>query len=319
MLDQILQNQSDKIEVDIYYNGSLVNPTSIKIKQLINPNGTVLGTELVVTQGSTTGRYYYTVPASYTTILGVYVADWEFIINGITYKHSQQFEVVSSIRSGYIVPQELRDGSLLDLNVTDYPNATLQKYIDKSTSMIDAYLGDSINYSNYIENIRCVIDKVHNGLHIQLKHKPIISLTSVVITTTPSNTINLDVDEIRINNNAGYLEYLYDATIPNYTICITDWASSDIIPVATVNYTAGYSTVPDQVKKAAITLCEQLIREFKDNDKSLSGFTIGKYTERYTDSKGKKGRGEIGSDEVLQLLKKYRQPNQNIGLCGPLG
>ena len=89
MMDQILQNTSDKIEVDIYFNNVLTAPSTIKIRQITDPDGSVILTDVAVTAGDTTGRYYYTVPQAYTATLGVYTAIWQFVIDGTTYEHTQ--------------------------------------------------------------------------------------------------------------------------------------------------------------------------------------------------------------------------------------
>ena len=324
MMDQILQNTSDKIEVDIYYNNVLTNPTSIKIRQITDPNGSVILSNLTVTAGSTTGRYYYTVAAAYTATLGIYTAIWQFVIDGTTYEHTQYYEVVTSIRSGYTTPYEVRTSTTYEkITSTSPTDAVLQKYIDRSTLIIDSYLNGSINYAIYSEKRRCVLDKVHNGIHVQLAHRPIVSLTSVQLDQGPSNTIDLDVDYIRINNEAGYLEYFSDISVPTLRICTFDPLASQIIPVATVVYTAGYVTVPDAVRTAAIMIVEELYKETNGDDKQLARFTIDQITEQYTTSKGDEDAinqlGLKGTRSILKLLNPYRQTFGRFPFAGPLG
>ena len=324
MLDQILQSTSDKIEVDIYYNNVLTNPTSIIIRQIQNPNGDVILTNVTPTAGTTTGRYYYTLAAIKTATLGVYTAIWRFVISGETYEHTQYFEVVSSLRQGYIVPYEVRQKTLYDeITDTSPTDAVLQRYIDRSTEIIDTYLGSSINYAIYSEKRRCVLDKIHNGIHVQLTHKPIVSLTSIQLMQGPTNTLDLDVDYIRINKNAAYLEYFQDIATPTLRICIFDPSATQIIPVATVVYTAGYVTVPDKVKTAAIMIVEQLYKETKGEDIRLSRFTIDNITEAYKTSKSEEDAiTELGlkdSRTIIKLLRPYCQPFKRAGFAGPLG
>ena len=324
MLDQILQNTADKIEVDIYYNNVLTAPSSINIREIRDPNGTVILTEQAVIAGATTGRYYYTMAAIYTATLGVYTAIWRFVIGTATYEHTQNFEVVSALRQGYVVPQEVRDiATYSEITSTIPTDAVLQKYINKTTQIMDAYFGSSINYAQYSEKIRCVLDKVHNGVHIQLKHRPIVSLTSVVLTANPANTVSLDVDNIRINNEAGYLEYMYDVSWPSLKVCIFDLTKTSIIPVATVVYTAGFVTVPDQVKYAAVMLVESLYKMTKGDGQKLKSFKIANQTETYENSLAtEKAMSEFGLEDTasaLRLLRGYRQPMRHAGIFGPLG
>ena len=286
MLDQILVSTSDKIEIDVYFNNVLTNPTSINIREIRDPNGVVILTSQTVIAGSTTGRYYFTVPAANTGTLGVYTAIWHFIIGTATYEHTQSFEVVSSLRQGYITPHEVREktvySAITDTSPTD---AILQKYIDRSTDIMDAYFGNSINYAQYTEKIRCVLDKVHNGIHIQLRHRPLISLTSVQLMQGPTNTVDLDVDYIRKNEDSAYLEYFQDISVPTLRICTFDPSATQIIPVATIVYTAGYVTVPDRVKQAAVMLVEELYKQTNGEDQQLARFKIGDISETYRTNK----------------------------------
>ena len=324
MLDQILLNTSDKIEIDVYYNNVLTNPTSIIIREIRDPNGVVILTSQVVTQGSTTGRYYFTVPAVNTGTLGVYTAIWRFVIGSATYEHTQYYEVVSSLRQGYITPYEVRQKTIYSAITDTSPiDAVLQKYIDRSTDIMDSYFGDSINYAQYTEKIRCVLDKVHNGVHIQLRHRPLISLTSVQLMQGPTNTLDLDVTYIRKNEDASYLEYFSDIAVPTLRICVFDPSATQIIPVATVVYTAGYVTVPDRVKQAAAMLVEELYKQTKGEDIQLERFKIADVSETYkTDKYQQDAMAELGikgSRSIIKLLRPYTQPFRRFGFCGPLG
>jgi len=323
-MDQILQNTADKIEVDIYFNNALTNPTSIKIRQITDPNGSIILTDLSVISGGTTGRYYYTVPSAYTATLGVHTAIWQFVIDGTTYEHTQYYEVVSSIRSGYVTPFDIRTNSTYDAITDTVPiDAVLQKYIDRSTPIIDSYLGGSINYAIYTEKRRCVLDKVHNGIHVQLAHRPIVDITSVVLEQSPGNTLTLDIDYIRINNESGYLEYFSDISVPTLRICTFDPTATQIIPVATVVYTSGYVSVPEAVKTAAIMVVEELYKETNGDDKQLVRFTIDQIQEQYKNNAAEENAitslGLHGSRSIIKLLNPYRQTFERFPFCGPLG
>jgi hypothetical protein len=324
MTDQILQNTTDKIEIDIYYNNVLTNPSSVIIREIRNPNGTVILTNQTTVQGSTTGRYEYTLDQAYTATLGVYTAIWRFVIGSTTFEHTQYFEVVDAIRLGYVTPDDVRRITLYDEITEETPtDDVLQKYIDRSTQIIDTYLGGSINYAIYTEKIRCVLDKVHNGVHIQLRHRPIVDVTSVQLMQGPLTTVDLDVDYVRVNENAGYLEYFQNVSYPTLQICTFDPTGTPIIPVATVVYTAGYVSVPEPVQQAAVTLVEEMYKATKGDDKSLVAYTIGDTTERYgrtkNEEKALEELGLGGVSTVTKLLSPYRQPFMRFGFAGPLG
>ena len=324
MMDQILQSTLDKIEIDVYYNNVLVTPTSISIRQISDPNGTVILTNQPVVTGSTVGRYSYTMALAYTAVLGVYTAIWKFTIDGKTYEHTQYFEVVSSLTDGYISPYEVRQKSIYaKITDTEPTDEILQKYIDRATLIIDEYLGGSVNYAIYTEERRCVLDKVHNGVHIQLSHRPLISLTSCQLMQGPTNTLDLDVTYIRMNEEAGYLEYFSDIAVPTLKICAFDPSASQIIPVATVVYTAGYVTVPDAVKQAAVMIVEELYKQTKGEDRQLSRFTLEAVTEQYSNPASEEDAiSELGlknSRAIIKLLRPYCQPFRRYGFAGPLG
>ena len=324
MLDQILINTSDRIEIDVYYNNVLTAPTSINIREIRNPNGVVILTSQAVIAGSTTGRYYFTVPSVDTGTLGVYTAIWHFVIGAATYEHTQYFEVVSSLRQGYITPYEVRQKTIYSAITDSSPtDAVLQKYIDRSTDIMDAYFGDSINYAQYTEKIRCVLDKVHSGVHVQLRHRPLISLTSVQLMQGPTNTLDLDVDYIRKNEKSAYLEYFQDISVPTLRICIFDPTATQIVPVATCVYTAGYVTVPDRVKQAATMIVEQLYKQTNGDDKQLSRFRIGDVSETYKNDEYQQNAmaelGIKGSQTIIKLLRPYCQPFRRFGFAGVLG
>jgi len=316
-MDQVLQSTDGKIEIDVYFNNVLTNPSSITIREIRNPEGTVILTNQTPTAGSTTGRYEYTIALAYTAMLGVYTAIWRFTIGSSTYEHTQYFEVVLSFREGYISPYELRQKSIYDKITDTLPTDTvLQKYINRSTDIINTYLGGSINYAIYSEKRRCVLDKVHNGVHIQLAHKPIVSLTSVQLMQEPTSTLDLDVDYIRINENAGYLEYFSDISVPTLKVCVFDPTATHIVPVATVVYTAGYFSMPDEVKTATTMIVEELYKETNGDGKQLARFTIDKITEAYTLSKSEeeaiKELGLKNAQAIIKLLRPYRQPYKTL-------
>jgi hypothetical protein len=320
MIDQILLNQTDKIEIDVYYNGILTAPTSISIKSITDPDGVIRLVNQTASAGSTTGRYYFNVPASITDKLGVHIAVWEFTIGSTVFNHVQNYEVVSTLRSGYITVDQFRDMSLYSRVTDSFPSdETIQKHINRATRLIDNYLGGSLEYKQYTETQRCVIDKVHGGFLIQLSKRPIVSLTSVSIMTTPASITTIDVDDVRINTRAGYLEYLYDYTIPALNVCLHTITS--IIPHATVTYTAGYTTMPEQVVEAAVLITEDLLRNTFDEGKEIDTIQIAKDKVRYADSfETRRAKQKIGIGNAIgaiELLKNYRH-RTNI-IAGPLG
>ena len=324
MINQIEKNKSGIIDTTIYFNNVPTNPTSINVKTISSPNGTVILSSQIAIAGATVGNYTYTLADDYTATLGIYTVIWEYIISGETYEQTEYFEVVTTLSTGYITPTEIRAKSIYPQITDTVPtDAILQKYIDRATLVIDEYLGGSIGYSIYSEARRCVLDKVHNGIHVQLTNRPILNLTSCVLMQGPTNTLNLDVDYLRINKDAGYIEYFQDVSAPTLRICIFDPTKTQIIPVATVVYGAGYITIPDAIKMAATLIVEQLYKETNGDDQRLSRFKIDNIEETYTviksDENAIEKLGLSNATAILRLLNPYRQTFKNFCFAGPLG
>lgn len=329
MIDQILKDHSDYLEIDIFYNGALSAATSVTILEMKDPSGDVIGTNLATVAGDTVGRYRYLVPAGYVDENGVYTAIWQFTVDSTVFNHTQYFEVVSALTSGYISPIEVRNSSTYSKITSTTPDdATLQKYIDKSTQIIDTYLGGSLLYSQYVDKVRCVLDKPNNGYMIPLKHRPILSLTSLSLETYPSHTYVVDTDLIRIREDAGYLDY-YGSYSEDLTTsyplqaCARGYSETGIIPVATVVYTAGYTSIPEDVKLAAVMIVESLFKETGGDDRFMTRMTIGDYTEQYSvRSSSEQSRSSLGDGGWIaaqKILNKYKQPSQSAGFVGILG
>lgn len=324
MLDQILQNHADTIEIDVYYNNVLTTPTSIKIHTLTDSSGVIRGTDLAVDAGATTGRYSYTVPADVTNLLGLYTALWEFVIGGVTYQHEQNFKVVVTVKEGYTTPSEVRAISTYgNITATEPTDAVLQKYIDLATQSIDVYLGGSAWLTTYNETRRCVLDHKSGGLHVQLLHVPIGSVSSMSIMTLPSSVTSVDVTNLRVNERAGYLE-LFSSSSAALTVCLnTDWTAGNVIPETTVIYTAGFESVPEDFRNAAVKYVETLYRTDLGDNKELSSFTLGDQKETYKRSDStESSRKKLGLDPIGMIektLKNYMHPNEWVGIAGIRG
>lgn len=311
MIDQILLNNTDKIEIDVYYNGALTTPDSINIKQITDRDGIVRLSNQTVASGSSTGRYYFNVPASITDKLGTYTAIWEFVINSVTYNHTQYFEVTDNKTDNFTTVAQFRDETVLDFVTDDYPSdKNIEKHIKRASRLINRYLEGGIEYAQHSETVNCRIDHKTNGLVMQLKHRPIVSVTSVNVTTTPNSTVSLNVEDIRVNKKAGYIEYLYDFSMPHSLRACIQTKNRGIVPVATVSYTAGYTTIPEDITTATILLTEELLMKTFGQEQQITSIKINKDTYRYGDSKEvKKAKTMLGinnAEGIVNLIKKYR-------------
>jgi len=306
MIDQILQNSTDNIEVEIREDGVLADADGDVTVVISNPNGIIIYNGNSATKIST-GKYQFSIDSSFTDILGTFSVVWSFTISSTTMQHTSQFEVVSAISTGYLLSTEYRQMTSLD--VSEKTDAQLAQYIKRATHLIESYLGGSIRLASYEEVQKCVIDYPNSGIHIQLDHTPVNSLTSVSLEWTPNYSTDLLVSNIRINKKSGFLEY-FGLNIHNSMIATSrDLTISNIPPVATIVYEAGFCEIPEKIELATSRLTDQLlnleIKAFKD----IKSISIKDYSETYSDdSKGKLGLGVIGNDEVVELLKEYKHP-----------
>jgi len=224
----------------------------------------------------------------------------------------------------YLSVETFKTSTLLDLS--DYPDITVQKYIDRAQLMADEWLGLNIGYSSFCDkDLRCIYDYPNSGIGIQLPRRPIDTITKIMVTFEPSSTMTWDtttkISNWRINNAIGYIEYLgMSMSDYNLSLCLRDPSASNIIPMAEITYYAGYKTIPNAVVKGMVILVEQLIRVDRGDDSEITSIMEGNYREGYRRSKGIKSVGAIGgTDQVERLLRPYRQPNQTLFTNGPLG
>lgn len=305
MIDQILQNSSDTIDIEVIKDGVLADADGDVLVTISDPNGVVIYSNEVATRTSE-GKYQFTLEATNTKVLGTYSAVWTFTLTETALQHTQEFEVVSAVSSGYLLASEYRESSSLDLS--SKTDAQLANYIERATYLIDAYLGGTVRQVTYEEKQSCVIDYPNYGVHIQMEHAPIDTVTSVTIQYNPTYTATLEVSNIRINKVAGYLEY-FGLNLTNALIAsVQDVSIATIKPVATVIYTAGYVEIPRKVELATMKLVDQLINQETKQFQEIKSVTIGEYSETYETKGGQFKLGVLGSDEVVELLREYKHP-----------
>jgi len=225
--------------------------------------------------------------------------------------------------SEYLSLETFKADTTLDL--IDYTDPKIQEFIDRAILFIDQWLGSSVAYGYFEdESIRCSFDYPRNGLNIQLPRRPILSIKEVSLNYGRGSTINWSTPTAvavwRINKKVGYIEYLgIDSSGISLSVCSRDPLASNISPLATVKYYAGYKEIPSAVSKATQILVEQLILNAQGEDTEISSVAVGNYREGYKRSIGIKSMGVVGgADQVEKLLRPYRQPGQTLFTSGPL-
>jgi len=305
MVDQILQNSSDSIDIEIFKDGALCDADGSVLVTISNPNGLILYSGSAATKEST-GKYKFTLAADKTSVLGTYSAVWSFTLTNTAMQHTQSFEVVSAVSTGYLTVAEYKAKTSLDVSAKT--DTQLTNYIERATYLIEAYIGGTIRTTVYSEKKNCIIDYPNQGVHIQMDHAPIAEVTSVSLVYNPTYEVELEVDNIRINEQGGFLEY-FGLNLTNALIAsVQDVSTATIKPVATVVYTAGYDEIPTRVELATIRLADQLINAEVAQITPIKSISIGEYSESYDTKSNPFSIGKIGTDEVVELLKDYKHP-----------
>lgn len=226
--------------------------------------------------------------------------------------------------SKYLTVASFKEATILQL--PDYPDSTLLKYVNKAQEIMDNWLGKNIGFNLFTdENIRCMYDYPKNGLAIQLPRRNIHALKSITVTFGAKSTLSWvtssRLSNWRVNKDIGYIEY-FGLSLSDYVlnVCLRDPMASNIVPMATVSYYAGYIDIPNAVFRAGVILTEQLIRNERGDDIEITSIAEGNYREGYRRSAGIKSMGKVGgTDQVERLLRPYRQPGQTMFTNGPYG
>lgn len=325
MIDQIQLNQTDSIEIDIFYNGVLTDPTEITITKILDPNGVTRIENQTPNKGDTDGRYIFDVPAAIADTLGEYTAYWQFTINGIGYTHIQKFLVVEEIMDGYVTVSQVRELSTIPEITNEKPsNDIIERHIKKATALVNQYLGGSILYSTYSKKIRCTMDKRTGGILVQMPHRPVNTVTSITLEreySTVPVTIDEDTggskrvispDNIIINPDSGYFKYT-----GNLELGIQER------PMVYVTYTAGYTYVPDDFTQAVIMIIQELHRRYLGEGSRMYSYELGPEKTVYRNPSYLDGAIKtLGLDDAQgawNILRNYRQPNKGISITGPRG
>jgi hypothetical protein len=182
----------------------------------------------------------------------------------------------------------------------------LQGILDVVSDHIEAYcLGTLFERATITdERIQAHVHGRTNKLNIRVKHIPLVSVQSVKYRIGATDT-EIDIDEADLDLVDGYISLLWYGPL---------WRVKDLW-ITVTSYTAGYLTVPDMVKMATALLAQEWVdADDKASDgtmSTLTGYSIGNYSEQYSVSNAEVGNLGLGSSRsrlAAQMLGKYRRP-----------
>lgn len=133
------------------------------------------------------------------------------------------------------------------MSLADYPvgadEAKLTRVLQAASRAIDAFCGKV--FTPGALNEKQPFDKTTSQFRVN--NPPVATITSCVIRVSVDNTVTVDVADLYINNQKGYVEIGQDA---QSTLLITQQFASLSEPIVEVTYTS-LATVPKEVALAA--------------------------------------------------------------------
>ena len=203
-----------------------------------------------------------------------------------------------------------------------YPNGLITFLIKRAQMLVDQYLGQSLELDSVDrQDVINAIPTHRGGLHIQLKKRFIVSVTSVSIAYGYGyDSIDISPTCYQLNKELGYIDTSIGST-PRYMFD----TESNLNYLATVDYKAGLTTLPDDFIEAfnAILLQVKEIYDTKHDEDAEATTVSNKITEYRTLNEWVKfkdddrlyndGKGVL-DEWVEKILRKYRMPDFGIGV-----
>ena len=190
----------------------------------------------------------------------------------------------------WVLPATACVGASAELTLTGYDNLYLENLINRMTDSINTYLRRSIKTATYT-------NEFYDGrgeLELILKNYPITTLTKVEyydkITASVTWTLTEDTDFIQYADEG----YLYKGS---------GWANGH--KNIRITYTAGYTTVPEDIILALLKLCSYEI--MAKGKSGIESERIGDYSISFTGAKANKVSIMYIPEDIQGLLLPYKR------------
>lgn len=180
--------------------------------------------------------------------------------------------------TGYITATEFKD-VLLGLSLTSpttISDADLDKYIKDASRLADAYA----NVPGFGSTEQTEKHEWRPGSRrVYVRKWPVAAVSAIAIRVSASQTFTLSTSDVIVNNTLRYIEI--EPLAMALGISPTDIPPGGIVtPLVEITYTAGYATIPDEVKLAVAIIVGALIAQRRLAEEGIAGilsFTIGSY------------------------------------------
>jgi hypothetical protein len=185
--------------------------------------------------------------------------------------------------ANFATPTELAALLKADVDTTSATQA-----LTFATAIVRAFTGQNIEQRTYTGVILPIVS-IDSTWGVRLPQRPVTAVSSVAVNGT---TYTLGTDYAW----NGWAPYIRLAKTTDSTATFQDE------PQATVTYTAGYATVPDEVKAVTLGVAVRMY----DNPTGLRTFSIDDHAETFAG-----GDSEIAGVSLLaperSILRRYRE------------
>jgi hypothetical protein len=170
----------------------------------------------------------------------------------------------------------------------------LDDFLDSISGIIDLFCGRSFSTGTYQEEKDSL-----NGNSIFVDNIPLVSVSSISYQTIGGTSGAIDSTYYHAFSKEGRVKFI-DKLNPNL--------------IYTVNYTAGYSTIPSDIKTATMMLAASYAKSIENgtvgsvDSAGVSKFKFGKFEESYFSPGGKQSSSDMDGipESVYAILKRYK-------------
>lgn len=174
----------------------------------------------------------------------------------------------------------------------------LEALLESSSALIETYCNTKFNAYSASPGVTDIFDVQWDTHVVQLQHSPVISITSV------QERLAYNEAYTTLLNTGGKYEWYFDS-ISDSIIRTNDSGSYGIWPkgvgAVKIIYTAGYTTLPEDLKLALVDLVTYY---FKDEHRVTRSLGTASTQNQVTSSI----RDASFPDNIKRVLDLYRQP-----------
>lgn len=204
----------------------------------------------------------------------------------------------------YLTPAEWQ-AMATGIDFSGLTDPEMEVLIARASRLVNSYVGQSLLLTEY-ENEQ---HPWRNTRRVYLYNWPVTEVTAVRIRIGAETTATLQASEIYTNNTGHYIEASTLALAFGVTPAIISLGLYE--PEVEVDYSAGYETIPDDVKDATAIIASSLYLSkilFEEGTAGVVSYTIGSYQVSFGTKQlgGVAGYANYVPDIAKELLADYK-------------